>query len=65
MKKFYFGQYWQVYGTNSVEVPDDFSLDQAIEYVKKNWDSVGLARSSDYVQDSDAPDFECCGFDEE
>jgi len=64
MKKFYFGQSWQVYGTNSVEVPDDFTIEQAIEFVKKNWDDVGLANNPVYVQDSDEADFDCCDFED-
>jgi len=63
MKRFYFGQQWSVYGTNSVEVPEGFTIEQAINHVKENWDNVGLARSPVYLQDSDEPDFECCGFD--
>ena len=61
-KRFYFGQYWQVYGTNSVEVPSDFTIEQAIEYVMGIWDNVGLASGADYVQGSDEPDFEHCDF---
>ena len=62
MKRFYFGQHWQVYGTNSVEVPDSFTIEQAIEYVKENWDDIGLARGAEYVANSNEPDFECCDF---
>ena len=61
-KTFYFGQYWQVYGTNSIKVPADFTLEQAIEYVKKHWADVGLASGASYVQDSDEPDFDNCDF---
>jgi hypothetical protein len=53
---------WQVYGTNSVEVPDDFTIEQAIEYVKQNWDDVGLARNAEYVHGSDEMDCDCCDF---
>ena len=65
MKRFYFGQYWQVYGINSIEVPDNFTVEQAVAFVKENWADVGLADSADYVQDSDEPDFEGrCDFEE-
>lgn len=61
-KRFYFGQYWQVYGTNSIEVPEDFTIEQAKKYVKEIWDDVGLARESEYVKGSDEPDFDNCDF---
>jgi len=64
-KTFTFGQYWQVYGTNSVQVPARFTIEQAKEYVKSIWDDVGLASSASYVNGSDKSDFENCGFDEE
>ena len=64
MKRFYFGQYWQVYGVNSVEVPEDFTREQAIDFVKENWADIGLASGADYVQDSDELDFESrCDFE--
>ena len=63
IKRFYFGQHWQVYGTNFIEVPDDFTVEQAIEYTREHWSDVGLAKDAAYVQDSDEPDFECCRFE--
>jgi hypothetical protein len=63
-KTFNFGQSWQVYGTNCVQVPIHFSIEQAIAYVKTNWADMGLAPTSSYVQDSDEPDFENCDFSE-
>jgi len=64
-KKFYFGQYWQVYGTNCIEVPAHFTLEQAIEFVQDKWDDVELASDASYVQCSDEPDFESCHFNDE
>jgi len=64
-KKFYFGQAWQVYGVNSVDVPAQFTVEQAKKYVEKIWDNVGLASSAEYVKGSDEPDFEHCGFENE
>lgn len=63
-KTFFFGQYWQVYGRNSTEVPAHFTIEQAIAYVKVNWSDIGLAPDASYVQDSDEPDFENCTFSE-
>ena len=45
-----------------MEVPADFTIEQAIEYLTEIWNNVGLAPESSYVQDSDAPDVECCDF---
>ena len=64
-KIFNFGQHWQVYGTNSIEVPAHFTIEQAIEYVKIKWDDIGLATEFSYVMDSDYPDFENCDFSED
>ena len=62
IKVFHFGQCWQVYGKNSIEVPAHFTIEQAQAYVKKNWDEVGLAPDAEYLMDSDEPDFEDCEF---
>ena len=65
-KTFYFGHYWQMYGTNSIEVPADFTVEQAIEYVNEHWADIKLP-SGEYIHDSDEPNF-CeseCGFDKD
>jgi|GEM_PF-3753890 len=64
-KTFTFGQFWQVGGQNSVEVPEHFTIEEARQYVLDNWDDVGLAPNASYVPDSDGPDFEHCGFEAE
>ena len=64
-KRFYFGQYWQLYGTNSIEVPAHFTIEEAMEHVRANWDDIGLASGASYVMGSDEPDFESGHFDEE
>ena len=62
-KKFNFGVSWQMYGEASIEVPNDFSIEDAMEYVQDNWHDVGLPRG-EYVPDSDEPAFEFCDFEE-
>ena len=62
-KTFYFGVSWEMYEKASMEVPIDFSIEDAMEYAQDNWHGVGLP-SGEYVQDSDEPDFESCGFGE-
>ena len=65
MKKFHFGHYFQMYGSNCVEVPENFTLEQAMEYVKNNWGNIELPSDRSYVTDSDEPDFEgMCEFEE-
>ena len=61
-KEFNFGQYWQVYGTQSIMVPAHFTIEDAIEHVKAIWKNIGLATDPAYVLDSDVPDFENCDF---
>jgi hypothetical protein len=69
-KTFHFGQYWQEYSANSVEVPKYFTLEQAVQYVKDNWDDIGINFSgSEYIDDSaeldeDGIEFMNEGFDE-
>ena len=63
-KTFSFGQFWTVYGQNSVEVPADFTIEEAIQYVKKHRNEIGLADSPEYVDDTDRLDFECCEFED-
>lgn len=62
-KRFNFGMCWKVYGTQSIEVPADFTYEQAEQYVKDHWNEIPLP-SGDYVEDSDEPDFEDSYFDE-
>ena len=61
-KRFYFNQVWQMYGKTSVEVPEDYTIEQSIEYVKAHWDDIPLAGIAEYLAESDVPDFECCEF---
>ena len=63
-KKFTFGIAWQMYGASSIEVPADFTIEQAMEHVQANWQNIGLPRG-EYVPESDAPDFDHCGFEED
>lgn len=64
MKQFNFGHSWQVYGNNSTEVPDHFTIEEAKKYVQDHWDDIPLASDANYVTGSDEPDFENCDFEE-
>ena len=62
-KRFKFGVSWQMHGTQWVEVPAGFTIEEAIERVRDIWHEIELPRG-EYVPDSDQPDFEdeVCGF---
>lgn len=48
---------------SSIEVPDDMSLEEAIEYAKNHLDEIPL-EELEYVSDSDTLDEENCDFDD-
>ena len=61
--KFKFGMSWEMYGTKEIEVPEEITTISAAEdYVKKNWDSIPLPETGNYIIDSDKPDFEVAEF---
>ena len=62
-KRFNFGIVWQMFGTTSIEVPEDFTIEQAVDHVEAMWPGIELPRG-DYIPDSDAPDFADCHFSE-
>ena len=50
-----FGMFWQVYGRQTIELPDDIDEtdeDAVVEYIKSVWDEIALPTGS-YIQDSD------------
>ena len=49
---------------SSIEVPDDMTLEEAIEYARENLDEIPLGEM-EYISDSDVLDEENCGFDKE
>ena len=69
-KNFYFGIEYKMYGTKTVKVPRDFSLEQAKQYVQEHWDEIwgeiDLPCNADYILlGSDVPDFDGCNFEED
>ena len=67
-KIFKFGMAWQCYAKQSVEVPEDFTQEQAEQYVQEHWSEIKLPNNGEYVEGSDEPDFEdseFCDFDKE
>ena len=56
--------YWQVYGTQTVNVPIHLNEKEALEYVKNHWDEIPLPEG-DYVCGSDVIDEDAdYGFDD-
>lgn len=49
---------------SSIEVPDDMTIEEAIEYAKKHLDEIPLGEMQ-YVSDSDELDEDNCDFEEE
>ena len=50
-----FGMFWQEYGRQTIELPDDIDEkdeDAVVEYIKSVWDEIALPTGS-YIQDSD------------
>ncbi len=62
MKTFRFGVAWSMFGYQTVRVPADMTEEDAMKYVRANWDKIPLP-DGDYLQDSDEPDFTCAEFE--
>jgi hypothetical protein len=58
MKRVKFGMFYEMYGTVTVDVPDDITEDNVEEYLRKNWDDFPLPSNADYVHCSDELDTE-------
>lgn len=48
---------------SSIEVPDDMTLEEAIEYAKKHINEIPIGEM-EYISDSDEIDEENCDFDD-
>lgn len=59
MKTVTFGMIWQVYGKQTIEVPDDLDTtneENVRDYIRDNWADIPLPTDSDYVAESDELD---------
>ena len=66
MKKLNVTIVFQSVGTSSIMVPDEFSLEEAIEYAKKHIDEIPTPLyNSEWISGSDEIDEENCDFDED
>jgi hypothetical protein len=65
LKRFYFMQTWEVTGINSIKVPEDFTLEQAQQYVRDNQKNIGVAPTYAHIENSKKFNFEDSNFEEE
>jgi len=62
MKKARIGTFWQVYGSQVIELPDEITTrDEAIDWIRDNFDDIPLPEGS-YVTGSDELDEESIEF---
>lgn len=53
MKRFVVSMTYVKYGNSSIEVPDDFTWEQAVEYAKQHKDDIPVPKNGIFVFDSD------------
>lgn len=58
MKRVAFGMFYEVYGTVTVDVPDDVTEENVEEYLIEHWDEYPLPTDAEYVYCSDELDTE-------
>lgn len=56
--------FYTMVGESSIMVPDNLSLEEAIQYAKDHIDDIPTPLHGEYVCDSDELDEENCDFDE-
>lgn len=52
----------KAYYNSSIEVPDDFTREQALEYAKAHLNEVPITDGLEYVSESDELDEDNCDF---
>ena len=55
----------QAYYNGHIEVPDDMTFDEAIEYAREHIDDIPIDSHLEYVGGSDELDVDNCDFDED
>ena len=52
-----FGMYWQVYGYQTVDLPENITTEEdAVDWINDNFRDIPLPDDVDYLQDSDGWD---------
>ena len=55
MKRIRFGMFWECYGYQNIELPDDIDANDSeaiCDYLRENWNGISIPAGS-YVTDSD------------
>lgn len=55
----------QAYYNSYIEVPDDMTFDEAIEYAKEHIEDIPINSPLEYISDSDELDVDNCDFDDD
>jgi hypothetical protein len=56
MKTVTFGMVWQVFGKQTINLPDNIDTtdeDAVKNYIQEQWDNIPLPTESDYIPESD------------
>lgn len=64
-KRFIFAMEHKECGMQAIDVPADYTQEQAEEYVREHWDEIELPRNTKYVPNSATPDFYHSSFEED
>ena len=62
MKKLNVTIFCQAIYNSSIEVPDNYTLEQAIDYAREHIDEIPIMSDLEYISDSDTLDKENCEF---
>jgi hypothetical protein len=65
MKKLRISMVYSMVGDVFIEVPDEFTLEQAVMFANDHVDNISLPDNADYLVDSDSFDEETAEFVEE
>jgi divalent metal cation (Fe/Co/Zn/Cd) transporter len=65
MKRLHITLVYSVVGDTHLDVPDELSVEEAIEYAKEHMDYVRLPYNAEYIEDSEVLDEENCDFEDE
>lgn len=63
MKQFNVTIVCQASYTSSIDVPDHYTKEQAIEYAKEHINEISIKSDLEYISDSDILDEENCDFE--
>ena len=65
MKKLNVTIIYSVVGVSSIMVPDNLTIEEAIEYAKEHINEIPTPFQAEYISDSDVIDEENCNFDKD